>query len=106
MDALKGWFNPSKTPQTGYLPLSQDRGGDEPSSSDLSRSSDERESTVDDDRKPTPRSRSRHGDHQDELDLLPLDFFGIELHPDTYSLLEDDQALSEAFGGSGQSSYP
>jgi hypothetical protein len=110
MDALKGWFDPSKTStsQRGYLPLSQDRGGDERSSSALPRSPDSRELTVDDDRKPTHRSKSRNGDHQDELDLLPLDFFGIELHPDTYGLLEDDQALSEAFGSNGQSSlqYP
>jgi hypothetical protein len=101
MNALKGWFDPSKTSQTGYLPLSQDRGGGELPSSGVSRSSNERESTVDDDRKPIHRSRSRNGDHQDELDLLPLDFFRIELHPDTYGLLEDDQALSKAFGGSG-----
>lgn len=106
MDALKGWFDPFKTSQTGYLPLSQDRGGEERSNFVLARSSDERECTVDDDRKPVHRSRSRNDDHQDELDILPLDFFGIELHPDTYGLLEDDQALSEAFGGSGQSSHP
>jgi hypothetical protein len=104
MDALKGWFDPFKTSQTGYLPLSQNGEGTQHSSSALSRSPESRESAVDDDRKPTHRSRSRNGDHQDELDLLPLDFFGIELHPDTYGLLEDDQALSEAFGGNGQSS--
>jgi hypothetical protein len=94
MDTVKGWFNPSKTSQSGYLPLTQNREGDEDSSSGLSRSLDDQRSTVDD-RK--PHQRRRHS----EDGLLPLEFFGIELHPDTYGLLEDDQALSEAFGGSG-----
>lgn len=104
MDALKGLFNPSKTSPSGYLPLSQDRADDEPPSSGLYGTLDGQESTADD-RKPIHRDGSRNGDHPDELDLLPLEFFGIELHPDTYSLLEDDQALSRAFGGSGQSNF-
>ena len=99
MDALKGWFDPSKTSQSGYLPLPQDRGRDELPSSGLFRSTEDQRSTVDD-RKPHQRRRNS------EDDLLPLEFFGIELHPDTYGLLEDDQALSEAFGSNGQSSYP
>ncbi|KAG7571074.1 hypothetical protein FFLO_01038 [Filobasidium floriforme] len=94
MDALKGWFSPSRKPQTGYLPLSQNREDDEHSNSGLFRSTDDQRFTSDD---PKPHQRDRNS----EDDLLPLEFFGIELHPDTYGLLEDDQSLSEAFGGNG-----
>jgi hypothetical protein len=41
--------------------------------------------------------------HLDETQFIPVHQFGIELHPDTAALLENDDALARAFGGNSQS---
>lgn len=96
MDIIKRWFDSTETAQSGYAPLPRHQGGSH--SGDLSASSDGYEHPNSYHKK---LSSSGHRNDDFANDLPSVEDFGIELHPETSALLEDEEALTKAFGGSG-----
>ena len=100
MDALRAWVDTSKPTQSGYVPLprtNDGQGATHPGPGHRGRLH----------RGNTNSNRKDSDDHtrigQLSTDILSLDRLGVKIHPDTHVLLEDEQALSQAFGGSGTS---
>ena len=94
MDWLRKWLTQDNTKgDRDYQPLSQAADGPPLSRGPLRHLGDGETG---------PSYRATAG-HLDQTEFIPIHQFGIELHPDTATLLENEDALARAFGGNSQS---